>query len=158
RHGKGVSIDVSLLHVGMWAIGPEITATNLLGVEEFWRGDRAHVTNPLSAAYRTADDRFIQLSMLEADRHWPQLCQLVGCPPPADDPRFSDQAARTQNVAACTEALDVAFAKHPLEHWRDVLGDAEGTWAVIQKPTELPSDPQVVANGYIAEVENNDGT
>jgi crotonobetainyl-CoA:carnitine CoA-transferase CaiB-like acyl-CoA transferase len=158
RTGNGVSIDVSLLHVGMWSIGPEITATNLLGIEEFWRGDRAHMTNPLSGAYRTKDGRFIQLTMLEADRHWPEVCRLIGRPELVDDERFQDQAARTRNVAACAAALDAAFAEQPLDHWREVLAAAEGTWAVVQKPTELRSDPQVVANGYMRDVANNDGT
>ena len=92
RTGHGSVVDASLLGNGLWAAQTEVTATNLLGTDRFFKRERDEGTNPINAAYRTADGRFIQLVMLEADRHWPELCQRIGRPDLRDDPRFVDTA------------------------------------------------------------------
>ena len=33
--------------------------------------------NPIVNYYRTSDDRFVQLMMLQGDRFWPEVCQLI---------------------------------------------------------------------------------
>ena len=103
--------------------------------------------------YRTADGRFVALTMLASDRHWPALCRTVGRPDLAGDPRFADQDARRRNARACVEALDAVFAARDLDHWRRALAGFPGEWAPVQTPGELHDDPQVRANGYIAAVD-----
>lgn len=149
RTGEPSVVDVSLLNVGMWAMSAEITATALLGQDEFMIADRRSVPNPIVAQYRTKDDRFVQLVMLEADLHWPDLCQRVGRPDLADDPRFGSMALRAENSAACVAELEAAFATRTLAEWKDALAEATGVWAPVQGPREIPDDPQVQANGYV---------
>ncbi|HZQ85152.1 MAG TPA: CoA transferase, partial [Acidimicrobiales bacterium] len=45
-----------------------------------------------------------------------------------------------------------------LDEWKQVLDTLEGVWAPYQSPRELFDDPQVVANGYLPELETADGT
>jgi crotonobetainyl-CoA:carnitine CoA-transferase CaiB-like acyl-CoA transferase len=108
--------------------------------------------------YRTADDRFIALTTLAPDRHWPSLCSLIGRPELAGDPRFSDLDARRRNARACVEQLDAAFAERTLDEWRPILGRFAGEWTVVQEPAEVHDDPQVRANGYVAEVDTGRGS
>jgi crotonobetainyl-CoA:carnitine CoA-transferase CaiB-like acyl-CoA transferase len=61
------------------------------------------------------------------------------------------------HARACVEALDAVFAGRDLDGWRRALADVEGEWAVVQTPGELHDDPQVQANGYVADVEMGNG-
>ena len=54
--------------------------------------------------------------------------------------------------------LDQAFESQPLSHWRERLADIEGVWAPAQTSFEVAEDPQVVANGYIPQVDAGDGS
>ena len=53
--------------------------------------------------------------------------------------------------------LDAVFARHTLAEWREKLATVEGVWAPMQTARELPDDPQVRANGYLAEVDAGEG-
>jgi crotonobetainyl-CoA:carnitine CoA-transferase CaiB-like acyl-CoA transferase len=156
--GEPSVIDGSLLAAGMWQVQHDVIRA---GIDDGWiperAPDRSAATNPLMLPYRTADGRFVALMMLAPDRRWPDLCHALGHPELADDPRFGDIDARRRNAAACVAALEAIFASRPLASWREALADFEGEWAVVQAPRELHDDPQVRANGYLADVELGDG-
>ena len=149
RTGEPSVVDVSLLATAMWQISPLVVASKLFGFSKIPQGDRTQSPNPVVGAYRTADDRFISLILLQSDKFWDDFVTRLGVPEMATDPRFADSAARAQNSAACIALLDEAFGAHPLSHWREVLDDFDGVWAPFQTLDELYEDPQVVANGYL---------
>ena len=62
-------------------------------------------------------------------------------------------AARARNAEACIAELERCFAQHTLAEWRAKLATVEGVWAPMQSAAEIPSDPQVSANGYLAEID-----
>jgi crotonobetainyl-CoA:carnitine CoA-transferase CaiB-like acyl-CoA transferase len=158
--GEPSVIDASLLAAGMWQLQPEIVSSALDdGGEEAERGptDRYASWNPLMLPYRTADGRFVALTMLASDRHWHGLCRAIGHPEMATDPRFVDQDARGRNARACIEWLDEVFAGRDLDGWRRALAEFPGEWAPVQTPGELHDDPQVRANGYLVPVDVGDG-
>jgi crotonobetainyl-CoA:carnitine CoA-transferase CaiB-like acyl-CoA transferase len=151
-------IDASLLASGMWQIQMEVTNACIdpPGPDRVVP-DRHEASNPLMLAYRTSDGRFIVLQMLASDRHWPDLCRLLGVPEMATDVRFVDMAARKQNARACVIRLDQVFATRNFREWRDILADFEGEWVPSLRPEELPRDPQVSANGYLTAVDLGNG-
>src|SRR5262249_53006317 len=108
--------------------------------------------NPATLAYRTADDRFVKLSLFQSDRFFDRLCDCLGVPELAKDDRFVDSAARAKNRRECTAALDAAFARFTLEEVRERFADLGGPWSVVQNTYEVSQDPQVWINGYLAEV------
>jgi crotonobetainyl-CoA:carnitine CoA-transferase CaiB-like acyl-CoA transferase len=158
RTGEPVVVDNSLLATSMWATGASSLAAGLFGIDRMPKGDRRKVPNPIVNLYRTSDGRFLSLVMLESDRYWADLVGLLGHPELADDPRFVDSNARRENSEACVTALDEIFAQRSFAEWKDVLMDAKGVWAPVQRPSELLEDPQALANGYIREVEAKSGT
>jgi crotonobetainyl-CoA:carnitine CoA-transferase CaiB-like acyl-CoA transferase len=95
---------------------------------------------------------------LESDRYWAPFCDLVGRPDVRDDPRFADHHARAANRQACVEVLDAIFAARSFADWKELLRDLDAPWAPVQAVEELLTDPQVIANGYIGEVEVEGGT
>jgi crotonobetainyl-CoA:carnitine CoA-transferase CaiB-like acyl-CoA transferase len=151
-------IHASLLASGIWQVQPDVVNAGLDDEEPVRRApDRYAVWNPLMLPYRTADDRFVALAMLSPDRSWPELCGAIGHPEMATDPRYVDMEARRANARECVEDLEAVFAQRTLAEWRLVLDDIAGEWAPVQTPREVHSDPQVVANGYIAAVDIGGG-
>jgi crotonobetainyl-CoA:carnitine CoA-transferase CaiB-like acyl-CoA transferase len=158
RTGEAVTVDNSLLANGVWATGATVLAAGLFGFSRMPRGDRTMMPNPLVNNYKTKDDRFMSLIMLESDRFWADLVTKIGHPELADDPRFVDSVARAQNCQECCIALDEIFATRTLEEWRPIMLEVDGVWAPVQTADELLVDPQVVANDYIREVTSVGGT
>jgi crotonobetainyl-CoA:carnitine CoA-transferase CaiB-like acyl-CoA transferase len=158
--GEPSIVDVSLLGVGMWQLQPDITHAklNVGHTAPAAVYDRKATWNPLSGTYRTRDRRFIILVMLDADRYWADFCRVVGRPELIDDPRFADMAARKANSRACVEILDDLFASRDYADWCEKLSKAKGVWSPFQTPLEVHGDPQVAANGYLADVEMTNGT
>jgi crotonobetainyl-CoA:carnitine CoA-transferase CaiB-like acyl-CoA transferase len=150
RTGEASVVDVSLLATAMWQISPMIIASKLFGFSKIPQGaGRSMSNNPGVGTYRTADDRFISLILLQSDKHWADFVDRLGVPDMATDPRFADAAARAENVEECVARLDAAFGARPLAHWRTVLDTFEGVWSPFQTLDELYEDVQVVANGYL---------
>jgi crotonobetainyl-CoA:carnitine CoA-transferase CaiB-like acyl-CoA transferase len=156
--GETSVVDVSLLSLGMWQLQPDITHAKLNPNAKPVVRDRYATWNPISGPYRTRDGRFINLSMLEGDRYWPDFCTLVGRPELIDDPRFIDMPARKENSRACVMLIDEIFASRDYVEWCEILKPAKGVWAPMQTPFEVHQDPQVAANGYLADVEMADGS
>ena len=150
RTGEPSIVDVSLMATSMWQISPLVVASKLFGFSKIPQGgDRRQNPNPGVALYRTGDDRFVMLVLLQSDKFWADLVTRLGKPEMATDERFVDSAARAANCVECITLLDEAFAAHPLSHWREVLEDFAGAWAPFQTLDELYEDPQVIANGYL---------
>lgn len=157
--GEPVEVDVSLLGVGLWQLQPDVVDAALGPAEEDVTRprNRYEVPNPLVNVYRTRDGRHLSLVMIDADRQWPDLCEVIGSPELRDDPRFADADARRRNNRACVEALDAVFARRDFDEWCRVLEQATGVWAPVRRPGEVGEDPQVRANGYLGAVELGDG-
>jgi len=149
RTGEPSVVDVSLLGTAMWQISPMIIASKLFGFSKIPQGDRTKSPNPGVGTYRTADDRYIALILLQSDKHWADFVERLGVPDMATDPKFADSAARAENGPECIARLDEAFASQPLAYWRERLETFEGVWSPFQTLDELYEDPQVVANGYL---------
>ncbi len=158
RTGEPVVVDNSLLATSMWATGATSLAAGLFGIERMPIPDRTQMPNPIVGMYRTSDDRYLSLVMLESDRYWGDLCQLMGRPELEADPRFVDAKARTENSAACVAILDEIFAQKTFAEWKEILAAAKGVWAPVQSPSEVLVDPMALANGYVREVEAKSGT
>lgn len=152
RTGVAATIDCSLLAMGMWATSFTIAGAAAFDRDRLGTADRVDAPNPLVCTYRTADDRFLSLVMLQSDRYWPELMEAVGRSDLVDDERFVDAGARARNNRACVAVLDEIFATRTLAEWKDVLADIKGIWSPVQTPGEILEDPQVKANGYVAEV------
>lgn len=156
--GEPSVVDVSLMGVGMWQLQPDITHAKLNPEGGHTAYDRRSAANPLSNTYRTRDGRFIVLVMLDADRYWADFCEVVGHPELIAQPRFANMNARKQNAVACIEFLDAMFESRDYAEWCEILKKAKGVWSPFQRPIELHSDPQVAANGYLADVEMANGS
>ena len=80
RTGEATIVDVSLLGVGMWAMGQAIALSLVLNVP--WAPPPAArlSSNPLSRNYQTEDGRSLAFTCLQAGKYWPPLCEAIGRP------------------------------------------------------------------------------
>ena len=157
RTGEPSLIDVSLLGMGLWSLGPEVTSAKLFEGVEIPTFDRDSTPNPLVGTFPTKDGRFVALVLLQADRFWPDLCAHIGRAELLDDPRFRDAASRYEHRRECIEELRATFRTGTYDEWRERLRTLEGVWAPLQTPLEVHDDPQVAANGYLEQIDTETG-
>lgn len=157
RTGKASVVDTALLGSGMWAMQQAIATTTQAGLVEMPKFGRTVIPNPLVNNYKTSDDRFLALCMLQGQRYWPGLCKAIGRSDLAEDPRFAVEKDRVANIDACVAVLDEVFASRTLSEWREALATQDGQWDVVQKSGELYEDAAALANGFIQDVDYGEG-
>ncbi|GAB4908321.1 CoA transferase [Mycobacterium avium subsp. hominissuis] len=159
RTGETSVVDVSLLGVGAWANALSVGFALLEGGPPARRAPgNSAPTNPLVGNYRTADDRWLVLAMLQPGRYWPEFCRHIDREDLITDERFCTAQALMSNAAAAAEIVQEVLAARPLAEWVTRFADMEGQWAVAQDPWEVGQDPALRANGMIVEVLDSEGT
>ena len=160
RTGEPSVVDVSLLGLGIWSMGLGVSLSLQSGNP--WQAQpikhSGAPSNPLVGLYRTKDGRYISLVMLQAARYWADFCRHIDRPDLIGDARFTSAEKLAQNAAAAAEIIREVMATRGLEEWSTKLATLEGQWAPVQNTVELARDPQVRANGYVAQVEAGDGS
>jgi crotonobetainyl-CoA:carnitine CoA-transferase CaiB-like acyl-CoA transferase len=151
RSGRGQRIDCSLLHTGLWVIGPDVVAT-LRGRQAVRRHCRQDAGNALFNFYRARDGKWLQLVMIQSERFWPGFCRALDLEHLIADPRFDSHAQRVQHRRALIALLERQFAARTRREWGERLDRERCLWAPVQTLDEVIVDPQAQANGYFATV------
>ena len=155
--GQGSVVDVSLLGLAAWNLSPDVAVSQIHGGSAIPKYGHADAPNPLVGNYRTKDDRYVTLMMLQLDKFFSEAMHAIGLAELVDDPRFADPASRFENRTALITLMDKAFAHRSLAEWREILAGLSGAWGVVQTPGEICEDPAVTANGYIAHTTTMNG-
>jgi crotonobetainyl-CoA:carnitine CoA-transferase CaiB-like acyl-CoA transferase len=156
--GKPSVLDVSLLAVGAWATQSSVNMALLAGGPlPKMDGKTQAPCNPLTGNFRTSDGRFIQLSMLQPTRFWPEFCRLMGCDEYAHDPRFETLEALAENSEAAYAIVCDAIGGRTFEECERLLNRGTGPWAPVQDGWDVGNDESLIANGRIVEVRDADG-
>jgi CoA:oxalate CoA-transferase len=154
RFGVGQEVSASLLSSMMFLQGLNLSARLILG-NHMPRASRSWTFNPLWNHYRCADDRWIALGMLQADRYWKDFCHAIGADDLAEDPRFTETASRMANAGEAISGIAAALEKKPLAEWLEILRrSGDFVFSPVQSVNELPDDPQVKANDYVIDFEH----
>jgi len=151
KTGKGVVVDVALLNTAVWQLGMDMTSTTILREDPKPLSTTGAMSNPLVGSYRTGDGRWMLLNMLDDMRHFAPACRALGLDELIDDPRYADTQSRSENRAALHTSLADAIRSMPLADLRTRLEAEDTIFAWLQSMLDVVDDPQVVANGYLAE-------
>ena len=151
RTGRGQLVDVNLQHVGFYINGSD-TAQSLVTDQAPPVHDRAAPRNPLWNHYRTSDDRWLLLVMIDSASYWPAFVEAVGRPELLEDARFEDPVARYRNTEALVEILDQIFVMRTLAEWKQHFVDKRLIWAPARTVLEAVADPQSEQNGCFSTV------
>ncbi|OFB36778.1 carnitine dehydratase [Mycolicibacterium sp. (ex Dasyatis americana)] len=156
--GETSVIDVSLLAVGAWATQFSVNLSMLYGgpLPKVERRTQAP-GNPLAAAYRSADGKFVSLSMLQPTRYWPPFCRAFGLDDLAEDERFASLDGFAEHFDTAYAFVQDAIGARSLNECRSLLAQIGAQWAPVQDAWEVANDPALRANGRIAQVVDAEG-
>ncbi|HVW17853.1 MAG TPA: CoA transferase, partial [Solirubrobacteraceae bacterium] len=118
RTGEGEHVRVSLLDAGLAAL-VNVGAAALVTGREPARHGNAH---PSIAPYQTLRAADAELALAAPnDPMFRRVCEAIGRPELADDPRFAGNAERVAHREALIEALEAELARRPAQEWIDEL-------------------------------------
>jgi len=146
RTGVGRDIDVSLYdtalfnlnYLAVWALNSEYEPKRV--------ARSAHPSLVPCQLYRTGDG-WIYI-MCNKEKFWPPLCEILGIPEVATDPRFSSFGARAGARDDLTLLLDAALARNSTDHWLERLRGIVPV-APVRTPKEALADPEMIGNDRI---------
>lgn len=153
RTGVAQRVDASLLGSMMWLQGLNV-AFKLIGGNEYQRSTRSKATSPLWNYYKCADDKWIVLAHLQADRFWPNFCRALAIEHLQHDPRFATAPARRERGAELIPIIDGIFATKTRPEWLAILTEHGCISTQLSNFDDLVVDPAALANGYIVEYEH----
>lgn len=153
KSGRGRDVDVDLLSAAVHQLSyPAVWYMNEGDVTE--RTPRsAHPSVTPSQMFRTADGWIFVMAQLP--KFWTILCDRIGTPELADDPRFRTPAERLANRPALTAILDGVFASAPTAHWLERLAGHVPV-APVNGVDQALDNPYLRATGMLDEVDHPD--
>ncbi|MEU0597167.1 CoA transferase [Streptomyces sp. NPDC006393] len=153
RTGRGQYVTTSLyesqlaLHIN-WATGYFATG------ERPQRLGSGHPSLVPYQAYPAADGHFV--IAIGNDALFRRLCEALGHPEWADDPRFATNRDRVTHRAALNAELDGALAHDTVAHWCALLGSEGVPVTPIRALDEVYDCPQTAALGMVQKVDHPD--
>jgi crotonobetainyl-CoA:carnitine CoA-transferase CaiB-like acyl-CoA transferase len=133
----------------------DLTSTTILREEPKQLHATQALSNPLVGSYRTGDERWLLLNMLDDMRHFAPTCRALGLDDLIDDPRFADTQARADHREELHKALIGVISTSTLADLKERLGAEDTIFASLSSMLEVIDDPQVIANGYLAQHPNH---
>jgi CoA:oxalate CoA-transferase len=152
RTGEGQRVDVSLLGAQVALQSFEITH-HLFHGDLPRRAGRGHPHAGILWNTFPAQDGYFAMAGVREDR-WPAFADLVGAPDLATDERFDTPEHRNEHRGPLLERLDAIFRTRPVQAWMQMLEPLDIACGPVQDYAQVASDPQVLANDYIREMEH----
>jgi crotonobetainyl-CoA:carnitine CoA-transferase CaiB-like acyl-CoA transferase len=148
-HGTGQHVDVSLL-------GSQIAVQNL-PLQYFLRSrnqaNPSKKQNPVFTYYQCGDGKWLTIGLLDP-KWWPRLCTVLDREDMVTDARFLTPHDRAANREELVHELERSFLKRDRDEWLALMKKADLPCGPINDYSEVASDPQILANGYIEELEH----
>jgi crotonobetainyl-CoA:carnitine CoA-transferase CaiB-like acyl-CoA transferase len=157
--GETSIVDVSLLSVGAWAMQFAVNLAMVAGgpLPESVSPKHGATKNPLSGTYRTSDDRWLMLTMLQPGKYWTEFCTVIGHPELITDPRFDSVEKLMANAPEAGVIIAEELRSRSLAEWITTFEGMSGQWAAVQDAWEVSQDKGLRVNGYISKLLDADG-
>ena len=155
KTGKGCKVMVSLFAQAIWSKSAGMVSTQY-GDE--YPKTRLNPGSPVMDTFKSADDKWFYMSILEPDRYNDALMKELGRNDLVGDPRYCTAAAAKAHSSELVEILSAEFAKHTMDEIAAMFARADIAYDRVQHIKEVLDDPQALENMYIIPVENRDGT
>jgi crotonobetainyl-CoA:carnitine CoA-transferase CaiB-like acyl-CoA transferase len=152
RDGVGGDVDLSLFEAALSQLNYFATWVGSRGYEPVRRERSAHQSLVPFGNFPTADG-WIVLSCPK-ENLWRALCDGLGRPEWAEDPRFAFFPDRARNRDELIGLLDGALREHPTAYWLERLGAARVPCAPINDVAGALADEQTLARDAVGELEH----
>ena len=110
----------------------------------------AHPQNAPYQAFDAADGSFVVAAGNQ--ELWRKLCDVIGHPEMATDPKFVTLQLRAKNQHQLAETLQLIFTKRNRSDWLNALNASGIPCAPVNDFSEIFADPQVEAMGLVHEM------
>ena len=159
RTGAGQRVDTSALGAQLFLQAPDIDFSSMTGNYLSRKGRFMPNIAGITGLYPTSDGRGLVLGRIPpAD--WPPFCDFAGLEALLDHPVWGNAVIRAGvagfdvDPTELRQLLGRSIGAHTLQDWRAFLETRPDiVYGVAQTYEEVLSDPQVVANGYVVEVD-----
>ena len=155
--GEGDQVVVSLFHSAVWDVSLMLQASQYGSDSCKFPMERWENGNPLTLAYQTADDQWLQIAMPQYDRHYPVLMNAMGHPEMAENPKFYPQKNLVPNRKEFSEWITNEFRGKTCDEWCKILDAADLPYAVAQNWDTLLEDKQAWASDIFYEMQYSNG-
>ena len=152
RTGRGGYVSTSLYANGIWNNGMALQAA-IAGLDFSARRQSRGSHNPFISIYRTADDGYMFLNIVNPAREWPWLALALGHAEWTDDERFQDVPSMIRNRHELLRLLADAFSGMSAKNAERELLRHEVTFSRVVPTREVVNDPQALANDCIVPAE-----
>jgi len=102
-------------------------------------------------AFKTKDIHIVIVA--HQDHHFKSLCEAIGKPEWAEDPRFSTRKARLENKALLLSMMENHLQTKSGDEWLEAIHKAGVPAGPINTIDRVLSDPQVLARQMVVEIE-----
>lgn len=145
--GKGDKVTTNLLHASIFVQSTMVQGAQYEDLGQKYPVDAAEADNPFNCAYKTKDERWLQLAAVVFDKYYPQLMPLLGREDLVGDPRYTiaNISKERLNREFCG-ILAEAFEKKTLAEWSEILTAHDIPFSPMQTWEEVLVDPQAWAN------------
>ena len=150
RTGERSLVDVSLLGAAVWTLSNDIVPTTILEAEPKRHVAGKSLGSVLVGSYRTADERWLSLNMLDPERHWEPTCRALGLDDLIRRPEYATAAQRAERAPELHPIFVERVGSLTLATLKERLAAHDTIYSPIASPVEVIEDPQVIANGYLA--------
>lgn len=155
KTGKGCKVMVSLFAQAIWSESAGMVSTQY-GDE--YPKTRLEPGSPVMDTFKSSDDKWFYMSILEPDRYNNALFKELGREDLVDHPDYATAAACKAHTAQLVEILSAEFAKHTMDDIAAMFARADIAYDRVQHIKEVLDDPQALENMYIVPMANRDGT
>jgi crotonobetainyl-CoA:carnitine CoA-transferase CaiB-like acyl-CoA transferase len=152
--GEGQHIDVALLDAQIAAL-VNIASNYLVSGQTPARLGNEHPNIVPYQVFRAADMDFVVA--VGNDRQFVALCELIGHPELATDPRYIDNPGRLENRSSLIASLQATFKTRMASAWVETLLAAGIPAGPINTVADILNDPQVKARELIQTLALNNG-
>lgn len=143
RTGRGQWVQTSLLNAQLFMLDFQAARWVMSG-EEPGRAGNHHPTSTPMGAFRCADASINIAPVGQA--MWRALCELLGAPEWAEDPRFATLPARQRNRDELIGLIEERLATAPAATWLERLEQADIPCGPVNSISQAFADPQVRQN------------
>ena len=148
---RGQRIDVSLLESTLAVLVNQAQNAFVGGVAPRRLGN-AHPNLVPYEAFATADGELVVA--VGSERQWPRLCEAIGLPDLAAEPRYATNGDRVEHRADLRATLAARFAERSTAAWIATLDAADVPCGPINDVLAAFAAPQAVAREMTVDVEH----
>ena len=155
RMGRGVWVDLSQRELAVCAIGDVMMDYTMNRRSSSPIANRHEKYAPHGTFRCKGDDRWVTIAVRN-DEEWMRLCQVIGRPDQANDPRFADAGQRLKHQKELDPIVEEwTTMRSPLEAMNE-LQDAGVPAGAVLNAVEMYEDPHLRARDFFDQVEEPD--